>query len=484
MNPTQPAPASNHANRPTASNTDAILRAVLDMPSQAPEANSQGVQRAAQPWETTLPAEWHAEAAEWSNLADSLRSALRMGPGGLTDKQRNTILDQAARLNRPILPSAPLPRPQAASSAGFHPWKITAAAAAIAAGLLAIGQHIPSTAGIQPEKWATSQSPKAQKRPASEGFSVRILPGESLFSRYNQPNHQQLVGNTPATDFQQDWSAIGMGGGFQPAAMANVTEVIPTLPTPIPALPDLLAAGPASGHNAAGGLLKHFCFNYPEPTAGDALGITVQSGPCPWRASNLLVHIGIRASGTTDPKNTQIAARDVRLRVEFNPARVSAFRLIGHAPVPTGHTTYTTNNTKSGGELACGQLVTAIYEIVPAGYPTPKNSDGTSWTSATPATTDNDGILTASVQFRAPNAPTQTERQFVLNDTSVPHGLAANDFQFSAAVAACGLLLDQAPGLQSFAMQDALDLARSSIGQDPDGKRSEFISLLQNTLKK
>ena len=206
--------------------------------------------------------------------------------------------------------------------------------------------------------------------------------------------------------------------------------------------------------------------------------MTVVSGPCPWQPGNRLVHIGIRASADPrlGPGLNSLAARDVRLIVDFNPSRVAAYRVIGYrrqdAPDDLAP-------TLAGADLLAGQSVTAIYEIVPVGAPAAPGTS-TTWTTppaASPAPAAD--ILTAKAVFRRPGQNHQLERLASLDDLSSGQTLSPDDdFRFAAAVAACGLLIERAPGMQNFQLDDALVLARSSIGNDPDGRRSEFISLL------
>ncbi len=414
------------------------------------------------------------EASEWEALAGELTQALRMGPGGLNDSQRASILEAAAH---PVVLGTgtwkgPLPK-AAARTDKVLVWKALGATAAAACVLLMAGRHIASPGGIDPDQWAARLAPRVD---GDARFHVRLLPGESVGSLYAVARPGQT---TQLASSDGDWSAVGIGGGFQPAAMANVAELVPA--PPLPDAPDLLPSmlgiqNRSPGSIGAGDLLNHFAYDYPSPAPGEAVSVTVESGPCPWNPGNKLVHVGLRA--TSDPKIVPgrygLAASDLRLLVDFNPARVAAYRLVGHGPSPRQDRGE--QWVRSGADLLAGQSVTAIYEVVPVGGQ-PSERGRQSWKSVKRGSaTSNDDLLTAKVTYRNPGKLKRVEKEFVLEDT--PSSTPSEDFRFASAVAACALLIDEAPGMQRYALGDALALAQGSLGRDPEGKRSEFVRLL------
>ena len=432
-------------------------------------------------WREDLDSAALSEGEEWENLARDLGSALRMGPGGLETSQREAILSAASHpvfLHTGVW-TKPVPQPARAPAPPYR-W-IAGVAAAIVA-LLLTARHVPVSWGISPEGWALALVPKQDQEQAGPAFHVRLWPGED-FVRNTAP-----VAHAPVSG-KGDWSAVGPGGGFQPTAMANVSEIVPALmDSPNTPLEELLPSPIGTGRASTAALVQHFRYSYPAPEAGEALSLCVQTGPCPWRPGNLLVHVGIQAS--TDPRlvpgSQSLAVSDLRLMLDFNPALVSAYRLVGYggSESSSGEPSF---GPLRGADLLAGQSVTAIYEIVPAGQIKPARAerDKTRWQKTSNARRGRatDELLAARINYRLPGRDKEFKEQtFVhLNDARAP--LPRDDFEFSAAVAACALLLDRAPGMQHYRLEDALALAQSHIGRDPDGRRAEFVRLLAASKK-
>ena len=427
-------------------------------------------------WREELDSAAIAEAEEWENLARDLGSALRMGPGGLETAQREAILSAASHpvfLHTGVW-TRPLPKPARAPAPPYR-WIAGAAAAVIA--LLLGARHIPVSWGISPEAWALALAPKQDREPAEPAFHVRLWPGENL-----APG-SAVAAHTPVSA-GGDWSAVGPGGGFQPTAMANVSEVVPTLanPTDTP-LVEILPSPIGAGRASTAALVQHFRYSYPAPESGEALSLSVQTGPCPWRPGNQLVHVGIQAS--TDPRlvpgSQSLAVSDLRLVLDFNPALVAAYRLVGYGGSEPLSDQPSLGPLR-GADLLAGQSVTAIYEIVPVGQTKAARAqrDKTRWQKTGNAQRGraSDELLAARINYRLPGRDREFKEQTLvhLNDSRAP--LPRDDFEFSAAVAACALLLDRAPGMQHYRLEDALALAQSNIGRDPDGRRAEFVRLL------
>ena len=444
--------------------TDLALAAVL-------QAHAEGGD-----WRDSLPADQVEEAEIWAGLTGDLQDALRLGPGGLTSEQRENILTTACHpvflrtgtWNRPLPVPARAPAP---------PYKWLAGAAAVAAITLLGARFIPVSGGIRAEGW--NQTLVAKSDRVEPAFHVRLWPGE----RFEQGTAIAAAANSPVSR-DGDWSAVGPGGGFQPTAMANVSEVVPAL-SAMPSLPlqDLLPMPIGAGRASTAALIQHFRYSYPSPDAGEALSLCVQTGPCPWNPGNLLVHVGIQA--TDDPRFVpgarSHAVSDLRLLLDFNPSLVSAYRLVGYGGTDPDSAT-TRPGPRRGADLLAGQSITAIYEIVPAGKNAPASGENprVRWKSThrNDRGRANDELLATRLTYRLPGRDKAFEEQTVVNLNDSRSALPRGEFEFSAAVAACALILDRAPGMQHYRIEDALALAQSSIGTDPDGRRAEFVRLL------
>jgi Ca-activated chloride channel family protein len=171
-------------------------------------------------------------------------------------------------------------------------------------------------------------------------------------------------------------------------------------------------------------------------------------------------------------------AKDVKLQVEFNPARVAAYRLIGYENRLLANEDFN-NDLKDAGELGAGHTVTALYELVPAGSGNPlvdklKYQPG----AASPAASAdaNADVLTVKLRYQAPEGgPSQLLAQS-LAGAARPITLASADQQFAAAVAEFGLLLRQSPQRGTATYAGAAQLAQASRSAAPD--RAELVQLL------
>ncbi|SFB43268.1 Ca-activated chloride channel family protein [Pseudomonas simiae] len=169
-----------------------------------------------------------------------------------------------------------------------------------------------------------------------------------------------------------------------------------------------------------------------------------------------------------------VVARDVKLQVEFNPARVSEYRLLGYENRALKREDF--NNDKvDAGEIGAGHTVTALYEIVPKGEK--------GWLeplryAAVPAAEDKSAEL-AMLRVRYKPAA-EGDSQLIERPISTVSGKASEDLRFAAAVAAFAQQLKgDGRYTGSMSLQDTAALARSARGNDPFGLRNEFVQLVE-----
>jgi Ca-activated chloride channel family protein len=179
-------------------------------------------------------------------------------------------------------------------------------------------------------------------------------------------------------------------------------------------------------------------------------------------------------------------AKDVKIQVEFNPARVASYRLIGYEKRLLRKEDF--NNDKvDAGEIGAGHTVTALYEIVPAGATDPAASvppvdplKYQSPNSSAAATTDSKAsseTVTVKLRHKKPDGETSelTERSFTDNGSKFEN--AAPDLKFAAAVAEFGMLLrdSQYKGKGTFGA--VIEWAQEGKGRDTAGYRAGFIEM-------
>ncbi|MGB3544351.1 YfbK domain-containing protein [Rubrivirga sp.] len=179
-------------------------------------------------------------------------------------------------------------------------------------------------------------------------------------------------------------------------------------------------------------------------------------------------------------------AKDVKIQVEFNPARVAGYRLVGYENRALEAEDFR-DDAKDAGELGAGHTVTALYEIVPVGVEVPTAGvDGLRY-QATPALTaaaQSGEWMTVALRYKpALEAGTFSDESVGLEVAVAGEVVALGDAteatRWAVAVTEAALLLgasDYAPGAS---YSHALELAQGARGDDPHGDRAEFIRLVE-----
>ncbi|MDQ1258023.1 MAG: Ca-activated chloride channel, partial [Candidatus Hydrogenedentes bacterium] len=172
-------------------------------------------------------------------------------------------------------------------------------------------------------------------------------------------------------------------------------------------------------------------------------------------------------------------AKDVKIQVEFNPAQVAAYRLIGYENRMLAKEDFN-DDTKDAGEIGAGHAVTALYELVPAGteMPTPAVDPLKYQTVPAPAPEAqlSSELFTLKLRYKEPEGDTSKLLSFPVTDTDMETDA---DFRFAAAVASFGMLLRNSEHAGTATFDSVIGLAREGLGEDAHGYRSEFIGLAQ-----
>ncbi|WP_321295843.1 von Willebrand factor type A domain-containing protein [Marinifilum fragile] len=171
-------------------------------------------------------------------------------------------------------------------------------------------------------------------------------------------------------------------------------------------------------------------------------------------------------------------AKDVKIQIEFNPAIVEEYRLIGYENRMLNKEDFD-DDKKDAGELGSGHNVTALYEIKLAKKKKKDQNLKYQDTKLNAKALSKDEI--ASVKFRYKNPE---GRKSILITEEIPMNIQAKqslseNFQFSAAVAGFGLLLRESKHKGNCNYEMLIDLAQNSKGKDEEGYRGEFIRLMK-----
>jgi len=175
-------------------------------------------------------------------------------------------------------------------------------------------------------------------------------------------------------------------------------------------------------------------------------------------------------------------AKDVKLQVEFNPAKVQAYRLIGYEDRLLNKEDFN-NDKKDAGDMGSGQTVTALYEIVPAGIKDDYvgTVDALKYQKADPAPVNtSDELLTIKFRYKQPQSMESKMSEAVVKDEPETFNNTTTDFKFTAGIAEFGMLLRDSQYKQKATYDEAITIARSGKGEDNDGYRAEFIKLAES----
>jgi Ca-activated chloride channel family protein len=177
-------------------------------------------------------------------------------------------------------------------------------------------------------------------------------------------------------------------------------------------------------------------------------------------------------------------AKDVKLQVEFNAAKVQAYRLVGYENRILKKEDFN-NDKKDAGEMGSGHTVTALYEIIPVGVKSEflHDVDPLKYQEnkkASPGAHSNysNEILTIKFRYKKPDEETSRLIEHPVIDQHLSINQTSENFRFVAAVAQYGMLLRNSAFKQGSSFSNAKKLARKALGKDEEGYRIEFLKLL------
>ena len=175
-------------------------------------------------------------------------------------------------------------------------------------------------------------------------------------------------------------------------------------------------------------------------------------------------------------------AKDVKLQIEFNPARVAGYRLIGYENRLLADEDFN-DDTRDAGELGAGHTVTALYEVVPAGLAVPGDRDVDALRyqaqAEDPPLSEFEGeMMYLKVRYKDPGGAKSKLLEHAVADRP---GTPSTDFRFATAVAGFGMLLRDSEHAGTLSLDDVVKLAEHGKGDDPRGYRGEFIRLVEAT---
>jgi secreted protein with Ig-like and vWFA domain len=199
--------------------------------------------------------------------------------------------------------------------------------------------------------------------------------------------------------------------------------------------------------------------------------------------------------------STIAIAKDVKIQVEFNPAVVASYRLLGYENRALAAEDFR-DDTKDAGEIGAGHTVTAIYEVAlvddvtgqpgrgaeplkyrrevaPAPAPTAPAPTAPAPTATPHDAAASDELLTVKLRFKEPEGNASRLLEVPLADRGGAFDDASADLRFAAAVAAFGMLLRGSEHAGEATLPLVARIAGTALGDDPGGYRAEFLDLVR-----
>ncbi len=187
-------------------------------------------------------------------------------------------------------------------------------------------------------------------------------------------------------------------------------------------------------------------------------------------------------------------AKDVKIQIEFNPAEIAGYRLIGYENRILAAEDFA-NDKKDAGEIGAGHTVTALYEIIPVGTeqdPAYKGKEPlkyqdfqtTTGPQAVPdpklnAAAKSGELLTLKLRFKQPDGHQSELREFPLKERGGKFTAASKDFQFAGCVAQLAMILRDSQYRGEMTTAAIAEIATATKGVDKDGSRAEFVELVK-----
>ncbi|MDR1192075.1 MAG: DUF3520 domain-containing protein, partial [Verrucomicrobiales bacterium] len=174
-------------------------------------------------------------------------------------------------------------------------------------------------------------------------------------------------------------------------------------------------------------------------------------------------------------------AKDVKIQMDFNPARVGSYRLLGYEKRALANADFK-DDRKDAGEIGSGHTVTALYELIPAGADADaQRVEPSKYLKAVETVktllTGSAELGTVRLRYKLPQETASTPFNVTVNASAGDWQTASADFKFAAAIALFADALKNPPADGDLSL--ALQLARAGKGADADGYRAEFIRLIE-----
>ena len=171
-------------------------------------------------------------------------------------------------------------------------------------------------------------------------------------------------------------------------------------------------------------------------------------------------------------------AKDVKVQIEFNPSRVSGYRLLGYENRLLKAKDFN-DDKKDAGEIGSGHTMTAFYEIVPAGSKEAAGATVDPLKYQKSAPVESAELFTVKTRWKAPDGDKSVLRELACREEEIFRAEPDEDFRFASAVVEFALVLEGSKFKGNASFENVLKRARGAKGADAEGYRAEFIRLVE-----
>lgn len=168
-----------------------------------------------------------------------------------------------------------------------------------------------------------------------------------------------------------------------------------------------------------------------------------------------------------------VAAKDVKFQVEFNPAKIKGYRLIGYETRKLAAEDFA-DDTKDGGEVGAGHQVTMLYELVESGSDVVVPEVKTKYQKQ--ETVPSDEWLTVNVRYKEPDGTASKLLSYPVGPAHIKSDMSEN-MKLAASAAAAAMIANKSPFINDFKVKDLLALLDSMKSLKEDSERAEFRAL-------
>jgi len=182
-------------------------------------------------------------------------------------------------------------------------------------------------------------------------------------------------------------------------------------------------------------------------------------------------------------------AKDVKIQIEFNPAVIRGYRLLGYENRMLAKEDFN-NDLKDAGEIGAGHTVTALYELIPVGAPEPQvvvddlkyqpkpaEPAPAPGVPAVPGAPVSDETMTVKLRWKAPDSDVSTPMEVPVKDSGAKIEAASPETKWAVAVAGFAAMLNGSQ-FNGLTWDGIRALAKAGKGSDPNGYRGEFLQLI------